>query len=369
MSEWEVIPENNSEWQIDNAMNSQRKSQAPRRNIPGWLLGLGQFGEDFIKGGAEDTRSGEPEFPEHWKPEKIRRENRPENSEPSLNLEEYLDPEEETQFNVGRYGPALIAALFGGGKGLKNLIKPYTNKSLGHAVVAGGKEAKREAKRDYNAFFDTIEGASPQPISISVPTAQLSRILSATTDKKYYKGLQKAIDNPTPRNVHFAQSDLGKFIRRLSGKKELSTPEHDALKDAIEAQGALKNDLYSSLMNTGGLDAPFQYAELGEKFAKKVVPYLEDTAIRKASLKPGQKGYINPKRLPNKLAKESSDPFQAHIRGNPETGDMINPHLHGKYPELELNRRLTNPYLLGTLATATGAGGVAALVRSLMWNK
>lgn len=327
-----------------------------------FLKGLAQFGEDYIVGSAEDTRGAEPEFPEQWKPEKIRKENRPEAATPSLNLEETLLPGEKLKFNAGRYGPAIAGAIFTGGATLKGLAKPYTNKAIGKAIVDDVKQAKREAKHEYGEFFNGIEQQNPGQIQMSMSPQELQAVLDAVPDKKYYKGIQKAIDNPTPRNIHFAQSDLGKFQRKMADKKELGSAESAALKIAIEGQDKLKQDLYRGLLNIGGFEAPFRYANLTEKFAKNLIPYLENQYVRKASLKPGQKGYINPKRLPQKLSLQSSDPFKAHIKGDPLTGKSINPYLHGKYPELKINRALTNPYLLSSLGVTGGIAGLAKLL-------
>jgi hypothetical protein len=272
------------------------------------------------------------------------------------------------QFNVGKYGPDVAALGFGAIKGAGKLLKPLTNKGLGQSIVNEVKGLKKGFNKDYNSFFDKTEKLGLNKIDISKSTVNdMSNVLENVTDKKYYKALQKAIDNPTPRNIHFAQSDLGKFIRKWKDKNEIPTPVYEALKSANKAQNALKGDLYRGLMKKGGLEAPFEYANLSERYAKSLVPYLENTAVRKASLKPGQKGYIKPERLPRKLKLESSDPLMAHLRANIEgTKNPLNPYLKGKHPLLEINRALAPLVKYGGVGTM-GYGGYE-LIKKLLEN-
>ena len=136
----------------------------------------------------------------------------------------------------------------------------------------------------------------------------------------------------------------------MESKRELVSSEHEALKSARKARESLQGEVYSNLLKEGGLDLPFKYSDVTERYKKQMVPYLENTAVRKASLKPGQKGYIKPERLPHKLTLEQSDALMAQLRNNIEgTKKALNPYLKGKHPLIEANRILAPAIKYGTV--------------------
>src|SRR5277367_6035531 len=111
------------------ARKEQPKKPSFGNKLPSWLLGLGQFAEDTAKGQIEGIGESEVEFPEQWKPERIRKQNVPERTSPSFNLEQYVNPGKMTGFNIGRYGPNVALLGYGGAKGLSSIVKNSVGKA------------------------------------------------------------------------------------------------------------------------------------------------------------------------------------------------------------------------------------------------
>lgn len=327
----------------------------------GFALGLGQWAEDTLKGLASHGAEPEVDIPEFLKHPRVR--GKPEvNRSPSFNFEQYVPSDQRLQFNVGRYGPDIATLGYGLAKGAAKL----TPKAVGKGIVGEVKDLKKAFRDEYNSIFDLAEKKGVRNIESKANKADLEKILDEV-DNKYYKGLQNFIDKPTIRNAHEAQSDLGKFIRKMNSKKELLSSEKDALKLARKTQDILKNEVYSGLMKEGGLELPFKYLDVTKRYGQEMVPYLENTAMRKAMLNPGQKGYIKPSRLPQKLKLESSDPLMAHLRGKVEgTGAPINPALIGKHPLLETGQFFTSPYFKYGLGVPTLGYGGYRMIDSLL---
>lgn len=330
-----------------------------RKPFPGegFALGLGQWAADTLQNTASHGAEPEVDIPDFLKPEKLR--NKPETNRESLvNLEQFAPEDQRLQFKVGQYGPDVAALGYGLARGAAKL----GSKAIGKEIVKDVKEMKGSFKNEYNSIFDEAEKKGVSAINSKANKADLQRILNEV-DSKYYSGIQNFIDNPTARNAHLAQSDLGKFIRKMESKRELVSAEHEALKTARKTQEILKNEVYSNLLKQGGLDLPFKYLDVTKRYAGEMVPFLENSPVRKALLKPGQKGYIKPERLPQKLKLESSDPLMEHLRGKIEgTKNPVNPALYGKYPLLGANQALASPAIkYGVIGTGAGYGGYELL--------
>lgn len=366
MIDWSTPLENEEiDWSSPVETPSRNKKPFPGKGL---ALGLAQGLENYIKGMASHGAEPEVDIPDFLRHERLR--NKPEldrTNTPSFNFEQYVDPSQHFQFKVGEYAPEIFGGAMLGKAAIKGLSK-LTGKSIGGAIVKDVKDIKKSLSKEYNDIFD-IGGIGEKEIKTKVPTSELEQILS-NVDKKFYSGLQSFLNNPTARNAHRAQSDLGKLTRKLQGKRELVTAEHETLKNARNAQDILKQEIYDALLREGGLELPFRYADVTKRFAQNLVPYLENTAVRRASLKPGQKGYLNPSRLPQKLKTESGDALMANLRGKMEgTNAPINPYLYGKYPLLGINQALTSPgarHVLSMIGLGSGGYGTYELLKSLM---
>jgi hypothetical protein len=344
-------------------MGSMDEIEHKKSPLPGEGLGLGlaQWAVNTLQGLSSHGAEPEVDIPSFLRHEKLN--NNPTQRPNELyNFEQHVDPSQQLQFNVGKYAPDVI----GLGATLAKGASKLTSKSIGSDIVNNVKNLKKYFKNEYGSIFNEAEKQGIKNYQSKASRKELENIMSSV-DKKYYSGLEKFLDNPTTRNAHLAQSDLGKLIRKLSGKRQLFTSEHEALKSARNAQDILKKEVYSNLLKEGGLKLPFKYNDVTKRYSREMVPYLENTAVRRASLNPGQKGYIKPSRLPGKLKNESSDPLMAHLRGKDKvTKEPINPYLKGKYPLLEVNQAL-RPILKYGAIGGLGYTGYD-LIKSLLGN-
>jgi hypothetical protein len=344
-------------------LGSETKKKSSPFPGEGFGLGLAQWAANTLQGLSSHGAEPEVDMPNFLRHEKLRNKPEVDRSAPLYNFEQHVDPSQNLQFNVGKYAPDVI----GIGGALTKGASKLTSKSVGSDIVNDVKNLKKYFKNEYGSIFNEAEKKGVKSYQSKASKKELENIMS-NVDKKYYSGLEKFLDNPTTRNAHLAQSDLGKLIRKLTGKKELVTAEHDSLNSARKAQDILKQEVYSNLLKEGGLELPFKYKNVTKRYSKEMVPYLENTAIRRASLNPGQKGYIKPSRLPQKLKNESSDPLMAHLRGKDKiTKEPINPYLKGKYPLLEVNQAL-RPMIKYGIIGGLGYTGYD-LIKSLLSNR
>lgn len=310
--------------------------------VPAWLLGLGQFGEDVTLGQAQGAGEPEVDIPEHWKPERIRKENMPEKRMPSLNLEQYVDPDEMTQFNVGRYGPAIGTALFAGGRGANALARRLGNTGVGEATLNRFQGLQHQFRNEYENFFNAATQAGVRYVPMNLAAREFNVFRRSAGRDPAIPVLDYIMD-PSLRNAHDAQSALARYVRSRRGKD--NSPAQNR---AIEAAGDMRNQIRDSMRNAmdarrgqnNGLSE--RYTDISNRFREELTPYLNNKHIRAASLNPNEAGFIEPWRLPKKMQLQESDPLRRIL----EQQD----------PAFRLNRLLAGP--VGK--TAAGAAGLAA---------
>ena len=306
-------------------------------------LGLGQGLEDLASSGADTARSfaeGEVDFPEHWKPEKIRKGNVPERTPYSFNLKQYVNPKDQGKFTLASLAPLLAGLAFGGYKGRHIPERIYTgisNERTGSKILEGFKKSDEVFNKRYGEFFEKTS---------HLPRTELSKVATAKELKEIkrfgdFEGeLSNLGKNPSVKQLHELNSDLMTFIRKLE-----KTPEHElygkpkeALKAAQKISEKIKHEITKSLSKEKGLAA--EYKDIQHSYKKEHVPYLTNKDIQGALKQPGTEGYIYPSRIPEKLRLQKGDPFTSA--------------LSAKHPELAYNEFLRTPFK----RTAWGAAGL-----------
>lgn len=383
MSKWdqyEVQPIVNEEkpvknWEQYRVENSPRDSFAGK-HIPAWSLGLGQFGADTFMGLSEGIGEGEPEFPEQWKHPRLQGQNR---ERPEVDLSQYADPDDMTQFNIGRYGPAIATLGYTGGKGLKNLAKSYTNKGIGNKIVGDANQLQKNFNERFNGLLDRADDellrtkpkVKPEKEYEFGPNSDIPLITKESTIKQGQKiigkdnlaslrkgsdvdtnvKIQDFLDNPNLDTAHWGKSAINDLIRDLSHAKVtrgLSTAEKEAAKAAVK----VKKDI-QKYMDKQFAEINPEYKKLYDSLIKdyrtEYVPYLKNKNIRQAREQPWHEDFMEPHRLPNELSQKDSDSFM-RMMGH-------------KYPELGLNRAIRNPYAWGALGL--GGTGIVGAIKGL----
>jgi hypothetical protein len=363
-----AMDEQNSVLDRARAHRNQDQNQVEFKPAPNRLkdliLGLGQFGID--------TATGIPEQFKHYAQFKIgpsnpgskALENFQENLPDRPSLEQYADETEGlSSFNVGRYGPDALALLYGSGKGIQsgaNWLKKHTNKSIGNKIVNDANELQKGFNRDYDRVLyqadEELARVNPKPppkinyehdyhpdIPLNTKETVIKpgqKIIGKENMEKMKRGsdfetnvkIQDFLDDPTIDSAHWAKSSVNELLRdfeNIDKSRGLKTTEKEArtaakkvkkqIQDYMDEQFKLINPEYKKL-----------YDQLTYDYLTEMGPYLQNRSIRGARKTPGKEGYIKPSRLPSKLYQEGGDPFMALMAE--------------RYPELKLNRFLSQPF-------------------------
>lgn len=371
-----------SEFELPSETNN-KSNDGFLNSAKGFGLGLGQSLEDILLGQTSGTAAPEVDIPEHWKPEKIRKENLPyeEPYKPSLNLEQYVEPENKTAFNVGRYGPALGAALYTGGKSLAGSAKALTSTSVGNQIVRDANSIEKAFRGKYGNFFGDVRNAliekkALEPsskgamkyemqhhadiplVTKETPIHKGEEILGKGNFAKFKKeadsdlsdAIRDFIKNPEPETAHWAKSSAGALkreLKRIKADRGLSPDERKAFNASLKIEKNLNKYMQESLKELGPNYAK-QYSNLGKQFKTYYAPYLGNRDIRRARLEPSNERFIEPRRLPERLEGVRGDPFMRQL------GE--------KHPELKTNRLLASKPFRYITAGIFGD----ALIRSLL---
>lgn len=201
------------------------------------------------------------------------------------------------QFKPQKYAEDLMQDLSGG-----RTLEENT-KSLASAITDTFKSKKQEAAKLYQPVFEKLGNESLYdaiPIGMSAYEA-----MDKTIPLAYTRGLRKAHEsfssNPTLENAHKLQSQLGSEIRDLQ-KGGLSIADRDTLLGYAEAQTALKDDI-SKFFQLKNPKLGQEYTEASNYFLSDIVPYLENSKLRKIAL--GE--VTNPKSIANMFKHPEDD--------------------------------------------------------------
>ena len=235
----------------------------------------------------------------------------------------------------GREGAAKIGAALGP----LSRIQEITDRGIGNRIVNDFRTLKRDFSREYNSIFREAESRGISSVRNPISDSMVNAITNSAPSK-VSRGLRNFQNNPTLSNAHQMQSDLGSYISKYQDRHGLTSIERRALRAAEQARDDLRFSINQSL-ERGGLTLRGRYQDVGQRYREEVVPYIENPWIRKAALRPGAKGYINPKRLTEKLGNQSSDAFM-EIMG-------------ARYPGYPINRLLSKNKYIGPALSGAGA--------------
>ena len=198
-------------------------------------------------------------------------------------------------------------------KGAGTLYRATSPSRIAKKVVADRNALKSAYSKGYNEFFKEAEKEGIN--AIDVPKFNAKAIIKNTT-KSEAEALKGFLKNPTLKNAHDAQSDLGKAIRRLERINEssgLKTSQSRALDAAKTAQERLRGAISGEFEKSGKSGLSKTYAELTEGYKREVLPYTRNKSINKFL-----KGDLTSQDLVRKLPKD----------------EMFRARLLEKYPEI-----------------------------------
>ena len=241
--------------------------------------------------------------------------------------------------------------------GLIPLLQGLRAKPIVAKAVERNKELGKHFKTEYETFFNKAESALPKDEALRVPKIINSK--SGTNALSEIPGVKKALKGftlePTLRNAHRAQSDIGKAVRKFEGKtrgRTLPGYQSEALSTAEKIQNNIQAAMKDAFVKHGQKGLSDEYSALSNEYRKRMVPYLEDAL---------KEHIYNPKGTPAKKVLEA----MKKRKGQVGKGEYYNDLPGFKYKE---NADIILPPLLKAGAAGTGVGAGWKLLSEMLKN-
>lgn len=161
-----------------------------------------------------------------------------------------------------------------------------------------------------NRYDKIINFAENNKIKLNMKPSEFSGLekdigrITAKERKSQLEAVQDFIKNPTIKNAHQAQSELGLMERNFKKAQEkqgtLTTAKNRTWDSINRARETLKNSIDTSLTKSGYPEVSDKYLNLTNEYGKELGPYLDSPAFRKL-----ESGNIFGKDFANKISKES----------------------------------------------------------------
>jgi hypothetical protein len=143
-------------------------------------------------------------------------------------------------------------------------------------VLADKESVFKAGNKMYDKVFDMArkEGITHADKAPSIDINTLKKYM----DKSFSESLTKMMDNPTLRNLHNAQSDLGKYIGSLkSDVGKLPSGNINAFNKAVEARDIIKNLLKNTLNKSSSKELAKELTKASDYWKNTVSHYYDFT--------------------------------------------------------------------------------------------
>jgi hypothetical protein len=226
---------------------------------------------------------------------------------------------------------------------LNRLINRASSKGVAESILNAKKSAQNKYENLYNELFDKAEKSGHGESETRIPKLN-SKFIKKYSSSDYHQSLLDYIKNPTLRNAHIAQSDMGKlkrYLENISLNKDLGSKKLKLMSEVEKAQKKLRGTIFQSLTKSGDRKLGDQYQRLTNEYKTEVVPYLRNKAINQY-----QRNEIYPEEFAKKIAKSS--------KFNIAIGDRKHPEIK-EYKQLgKWLNKIPRKYLIGAAAGAEG---------------
>lgn len=162
-----------------------------------------------------------------------------------------------------------------------------TKAAIGKSAGAMLSEGKQAYNKIYDSIFDEAQMIAPNvklrvPNSLQSISEDVKQIFQAAPGKQH-ASVQRFRNNPSLKNAHEAQSDLGKITRQLEAaqsKRNLTSTEQNAIMHARDLQKRIKGSIQLHFTNIGRPELAREYGAATQGYAKDVAP-LNIKEVRK----------------------------------------------------------------------------------------
>ena len=224
------------------------------------------------------------------------------------------------------------------------------------ALTAGGIERRIMADRArqmnrhgevYRDIFQSAENAGIRNPNVNINAENFDRVMKRVPEK-YRERISNVRNNPTIEGLHEAQSDLGRWIRKVESSAEAKThtlpiSQQRSLESAREIRRQIQDGITQSLAENGLLEESLLYPELTRSYAENVAPYFAKAIGDVAQ------GAAKPNKLAERLIKDEKFMMQ----------------LGRHYPELGINSALNSTMARTAMGAGAGALGIPYGIRSI----
>lgn len=209
---------------------------------------------------------------------------------------------------IGKGAPAVAKLLAGAGAGAATgYASNEDNRNLGAGLGAAGgllgaaapiaksftlgsigkniSKLEKEKSAKYREIYDSILKRGESGEKLNIPDMiknpnEKTNILFEHADTKLLKSIRRFEANPTLKNAHEAQSDLGKIKRAVELKqlsqKPLASGENNVPSIAGNLQKRIHGVMQQHFVDTGKQDLAKEYQQATKGYAKEVVPFKNE---------------------------------------------------------------------------------------------
>ena len=213
---------------------------------------------------------------------------------------------------VGEAIETAVEAIPGASKTKDILTGLFSTKGAANKVIQEADTVKSQFNKGYNEFFkDALESGAKIEKNKLYGQKDLSKV--AKTWK--YDSIRRYMKDPTIKNAHKAQSDIGKLVNQLEKIPNRTSEQNSVIRDALKNKDLIQDSIHNALGK--GSELSNRYRQLGEGYATEVGPYLNPKidklmkSYKKGELLPedfakamGRSPYAKAKILPENTALE-----------------------------------------------------------------
>lgn len=252
---------------------------------------------------------------------------------PRTDLSEYLPSgHSEVGKLIGEYGTLAPVGASLGKAALRNigitdaasklgskLGRSLSQEKMGEALLGKYKTNLEGARREFGHVFEEAKKHGAPNIDLKIPKRDLIKLKKAVGAET----IEEFMSHPTAEGAHYLRSALRKYEE---GIKNLGHASHPSDRILARKAGEYSKRLGESLKESLGKanpELPEMYSSARAGYKANVAPFqnVRGNYFGRSMLKPGEKGYLNPNRLPGKTLKESGDPVRQMLEKEmPELG-------------------------------------------------
>lgn len=162
-------------------------------------------------------------------------------------------------------------------RGLIEHLPSVRPSAIAHELSANKRAVQQAASHDYNQYFQ--DAARHGVTEVPVPHIAQEHLLHHMTGAQHGR-LEHYIENPTFENAHWAQSELGYFIRHMEDIQNHAKtsgglgPERQlALREARQARDRIRTAMHEQSGLAGHPELEHRYHQLAHNYGENVVPY------------------------------------------------------------------------------------------------